>query len=245
MKISEMTKTSFKSNLRFYLTPDGKEIGTMSWPFREDIDWCKLADFEVKHFKNTPKVNILQFGASDGSEAYTKIISLKNNSYKNSVNKFFPIEAYDIDKEVLNAAKSGLINIRFKDIMRMAKSGINYRNYFVRSENKLEIPNDLNFDKSYTFSVINDVKNCVKFTRENLFNILPFWEDKSNTVLMCRNISEYLNLPDLNCLVELLSSRLKKGSLLIVGMLEKTGIFHEKIKQLPFKEIMNNVLLRI
>ena len=92
-------KFSFGSCARFYTTTNGDEFGTNSWFFRDDIEWKRLAKYEKNHFCNINRVNIIQFASSDGSEAYTQIISLLENYPNKNSDKFFPIKAYDIDEE--------------------------------------------------------------------------------------------------------------------------------------------------
>ncbi len=66
---------AFGTNARIYKTQTGIEMGTLTYPFRDDVDWKKLTEYEINHFKNHDRVNIIQFASSDGSEAYSKIIS--------------------------------------------------------------------------------------------------------------------------------------------------------------------------
>ena len=104
---------NFKANGRAYFTPDGLTMGCISWMFRNDIDWKRLAKYEHTHFIDEPKVNVVIYAASDGSEAYTKAISLieaLSETNKKEANKFFPIICYDLDDNIVQAANSGLIN---------------------------------------------------------------------------------------------------------------------------------------
>ena len=73
---------------------------------------------KTKHFKDNENVQLVQFGASDGSEAYTMIISLLKKGEE--AYKFFPIKAYDIDKDIFKASCSGLLNLNRNDISAMS-----------------------------------------------------------------------------------------------------------------------------
>ena len=103
MKINSINNNlSFGSTNRRYIAKDGEEYGCNSWLFRDDMDWDRLAKYQISHFKDKEKVNTIMFAASDGSEAYTDIISLHESPQKNKgIKKFFPIQAYDIDEEIL------------------------------------------------------------------------------------------------------------------------------------------------
>lgn len=102
------SRIAFGTTARDYTNKNGEYIGTNSWLFRDDIDWKQLTEYEKSHFKDKSKVNVIQFASSDGSEAYTKIISILENNPSKNDDKFFPIKAFDIDDEVVKAAKSGL-----------------------------------------------------------------------------------------------------------------------------------------
>ena len=81
--ISRNNKISFKSTERCYrLCADcfDMNMGNLTYLFRQDIDWLKLAKYQHDLFKDKDKVNIVQFAASSGAEAYTQIISLLEKS---------------------------------------------------------------------------------------------------------------------------------------------------------------------
>lgn len=151
MKIQQITnyqqypnKFSFGSCARFYKTSNGDEIGTNSWLFRDDVDWKRLAKYEKNHFADKNRVNIIQFASSDGSEAYTQIISLLENYPNKNSEKFFPIKAYDIDEEIVNAARSGLLNTNMVDRINLQINSDDYSKYFTNTNEILNIKNDLN-----------------------------------------------------------------------------------------------------
>ena len=73
--------------------------------FRSDIEWNLFSHFVEKKFENVDKVNVYDFGCSDGSEAYTFLISLLDFCNSGTAKKFVPIKAYDIDKEAIRRAK--------------------------------------------------------------------------------------------------------------------------------------------
>lgn len=213
-------QSTFKSTTSFYKTDAGKEIGSNSWMFREDVAWNDLAKFEVEHFRDKNRVNVIQFASSDGSEAYTKIISLLKQGEPN-VQKFFPIEAYDISPEIVNAAKSGLINFVDKDFKRAENVQVNLDEYFKKSTNSLDIKNDYMFHffniPTTTYQVSNSLKNKVNFHNKDLFDVLHSFKDDSNSVILCRNIFSYFDDIDARRAINLLGQKLKAGSLLVLG----------------------------
>ena len=123
---------SFGSTDSYYTTETGKEIGNNTWLFRDDINWYNLAELEISHFQHKDKVNIIQFAASDGSEGYTQIMSLLENSKRKDVSKFFPIQSFDINEFIINKAQSGKISLGEKDIQHLLNNSINISKYFER-----------------------------------------------------------------------------------------------------------------
>ena len=134
---------SFQSNGRRFKDSSGNTLGCYTRLFRDDLEWDKLAKYEIDHFKNKAKVNIVMFAASDGSEAYSKIISLFTTA-KNNINKFFPIKAYDIDDEILTVAKSGYIQADDMDICEATLRANNVDDFFEKTNKKIKIKNDTN-----------------------------------------------------------------------------------------------------
>lgn len=248
MKISfcPYVQPQFCSNTRVYRAEDGNPVGTYTRLFRTDFDWDRSTDFMVKHFKDKENVQFIQFASSDGSEAYTQIISLLEN-YDN-VDKFFPIQAYDIDTEICNAAKSGLLNINVLDKKRVEKHGINFNKYFKLSDKELNIDADtlkdacLHIKPSKTFKVSQSLTDRVKFQNADMFNILKKHEDNSNTVIMCRNVLFFFSDREIDQFTTLAACKLKKGSLFITGEYDQK--INESLETKGFIRVMPNVYMQ-
>jgi len=246
MKISFNPNVQFCSNTRVYRADDGNPVGTYTRLFRADLDWKKATDFMVKHFKDKENVQILQFGASDGSEAYTQIISLLENH--SNVDKFFPIKAYDIDEEICKASKSGLLNINITDQSRFDERRIDFEKYFKKSDKELNIDGDKLKDTSIqtkpskTFKVSKTLTDKVNFHHADMFDILREHNDNSNTVIMCRNVLLFFSDREIDHFTTLAAYKLKKGSLFITGEHDqKTNLLLE-IK--GFIRVMPNVYMK-
>lgn len=249
MKVSP-TSINFGTTARFYRNGLRKEIGTNTNMFRDDVDWNNLAQFEINHFKNKNKVNIVQFASSDGSEAYTQIISLLENRRSEDVSKFFPIQAYDIDEEIHRASASGLINMVEKDKKRAEKARVNLENYFELSKQNLVIKNDNAFHffgiPVSTYRVSEKIRNKVEFHNEDMFYILDKLKDDSNTILMCRNVLSYMDTNECEKFLSMAAQKLKAGSLLILGKFDTDlQSVVKQIHALNFKQVIKNVFLKI
>ncbi len=242
------TSPYFGSNSRIYKSHTGKEMGTLTFPFRDDLDWKKLTEFELNHFKSHENVNIIQFASSDGSEAYSTIISLIESGNKN-VEKFFPIKAYDIDKEIVRAANSGMINIHPENMKYIEPHCKNFSKYFIPSSEKLEIQNDF-FDlikvPYKTYRVCDELRKRVKFNHADMYDVMFQIEDKSNTILMCRNVLGYFSERQVKNTIEIISRKLKKGSLFVIGKFDRDMTLVEiYLKNNNFKEVLKNVYIKI
>lgn len=249
MKVSfcPVIQTYFCSNTRIYRTEDGTPIGTYTKLFREDLDWKRFTDFMVKHFKDKENVQFLQFGASDGSEAYTQIITLLENH--NDVDKFFPIKAYDIDKEICKASKSGLLNINSIDKSKFKERNIDFKKYFIDTNETLNIKDDTLDNEIYykhpskTYKASKTLTDKVVFKNADMFDALKKLEDKSNTILMCRNVLFFFSDREIEHFTNLVANKLKKGSLFITGEYDK-GRVNSYIESNGFIRVLPSVYVK-
>lgn len=239
-------KFSFGSCARFYKTSNGDEFGTNSWLFRDDVDWKRLAKYEKNHFADKNRVNIIQFASSDGSEAYTQIISLLENYPNKNSEKFFPIKAYDIDEEIVNAARSGLLNTNMVDRINLQINSDDYSKYFTNTNEILNIKNDLNLQSKKTLKATNLLKNRVHFERADMYNILAELNDNSDTILLCRNILGYFEDDKVEKFVKIVSNKLKQGSMFIIGQHDTSNSFIDRyLLENKFMKIFEHVYQKL
>lgn len=227
MKISQINYSNynrnnfaFKSTTSFLKTDLGQEIGSNSWMYREDVDWAEAADFEMQHFKDKDRVKIMQFASSDGSESYTKIISLLKQNEKEA-QKFFPIEAYDINHDVVNAAKSGLINFVAKDFERAEKFKVDLKEFFTEATTTLSIKNDNMYHffniPTTTYRASDNLRNKVNFHSKDMFEVLQEVKDGELPIVLCRNMFSYLDEIDAQRAVNLIGRKMLNGGLFYLG----------------------------
>jgi len=246
MQINIMkSNPAFGTTMRYYTTPSGDEFGCNSWLFRDDVNWKRLTEYEAANFADKDKVNIVMFAASDGSEAYTKIISQYENN-REQAHKFLPITAYDIDSEILKAAKSGLINTCRIDRMMLQMNSDNYNDYFTETDKKLVIPEDGKIQAVETFKAKKILTENVRFLQGDMFQKIKEIQDNSNTVLMCRNILGYFLNDTIERFVSLASDVLKTKSLFVIGD-HDSQCFDIKscMEHFKFREVMKNVYKKL
>lgn len=249
-----MNNISFGTTARRYTLPSGEEFGNDTWLFRDDIDWNKLSLFEKKNFQDKPKVNIVQFASSDGSEAYTQIMSILENKPRLDDSKFFPIMAYDIDSEVVKAAKSGFLNTQPYDRLNLKMNVGDYEKYFSQTDGILNIQGDKHlcgkkdrFNKGFKALKANKIlTDKVVFHNDDMYRILGQLRDNSNTILMCRNVLGYFDEHQAELFTKLVSFKLKSGSLFLIG---EHDTRHTKIEKYlsdnNFMKVMKNVYKKL
>lgn len=232
-------RTSFGSNTGGYRTEDGNRIETFTNMFRSDLDWENFTDYFVEHFKDKDKVNVIQFAASDGSEAYTQIMTLLENH--EDTDKFFPIKAYDINPEICDNAKSGLINISNSDVVKIISRDINFDKYFKDTDKSLYIKDDSlkNETRNHadTYKAKDILTDKVKFQRADMFDVMYDHKDDSNSIILCRNVIDYLSDREADHFTTLAASRLKKGSLFAIGEIDSPHV-DELLESKGFKKVM-------
>lgn len=226
------TKVTFSSGTREYKNTivsgnTRKVVLTTTWMFR-DLDWGSFAKFLDKNFCDKSKVNIYSLASSDGSEAYTCAIAIKECIPSNRQKKFFPIRAYDIDDEILSVARSGRINLFPADRSTVAKfveshdwkryltnTGLN--KYFKDKAEPIFVQNNSLAHNTYSYRVADSLLNKVTFQKFDIMDRVSSLKDDGNTVLLCRNIFPYLGEWQGVRLIDTIGEKLKKGSLLVIG----------------------------
>lgn len=242
---------NFKSNSRFYRLPSGEGMETFTYFFREDLPWKDFINFIKDHFKKLPKVRVINAACSDGTEAFSLIIALKELLKNENYEKFLPIQAYDIDEEILRAANSGLVLINPDEIYDI-KRFTNKMEKYLKKDNeevlkiyhnglKTNANNNLIFQTTYR--VNKRITKEVNFNNADVYDVLKNYEDKGDTILFFRNTLGHFNNYKKREYIKLFSEKLKAGSLLAIGSFDtygKTGV-DEDLVNAGFTKVMRNV----
>ncbi len=219
-------------------------VATTTWMFRQDLDWNKFTEFVYKNFASKNKVNTYSLACSDGSEAYTFLISILEKLPKETIPKFSPIIATDRDFEIIKAARSGKINLAADDIARInIISG--FKEYFINKSNPMHIKNN-NFSlQCHAYEPIKELRDKVIFKQIDLLNHLKQIKDEGNSIVFCRNVTPYLPQNDIFKLANTASEILKKGSLIVFGEFDKHSGILDFIDIKGFEECMEFVFRKI
>lgn len=244
---------SFGTCAKSYVDDAGKPCGTMTCMFREDLDWQEFSKLLIKYSQNKDRVNIVQCASSDGSEAYSLLLLLQK--YSKNIEKFTPIQAYDIDDEIINIAKNGFLNLNSSDIYSMIEQNVPvgknishtnpvYAGDDIYNPNRYTNLTDKSFCTS-TYKVSPELASKVNFHKKDMFDVVNELKDNSNTVLMCRNVIGDFSDVKKDRFLELVSKKLNKGSLFAVGFHETKDTDFDRIMYFKgFKPVMENVYLK-
>lgn len=234
--------TNFKSSAREYYDIDLCELGNVNYTrgriytdtelFRDDLRWGEFVRILEMEFMYDTKVPIYSLGCSDGSEAYSTSIALYESLPKPK--KFFPIIAVDKDHEIINAAKSGRINLEDTDIAVLKAITSTNEEYFINPQGPINIKKEICIDKYSSYEPSNKLKGAVVFVEDDIINYLSKNSRKEKSVLMMRNVVPYLAINQQDTLYSLVKKFLTKGSLLIIGSYDA---------ETRFKAILNKNVL--
>lgn len=206
--IQKKNKPAFTSNIRQV----ADAAPNFTYFFRGDFEWINFAGYLGRKYKNADKVNVYNAGCSDGSETFTLVMSLLAKLGKEKAEKFLPIEAFDINKQLIKDANTGLVPLlpqpyTIIDIFKL-KVNMLFRDHKFLNYSKIN-------GKRYV--QMNDTtKSRINFKEGNIFNEIDKMQS-SNSVVMCRNMWLYLNDIEQTKLAQKLGSKLDKSSIVVLG----------------------------
>lgn len=182
--------------------------------FRGDIGrryeggWKDFTNYLSREFKG--KTNIYDFGCSDGSEAYSLIMSLIENLGEDEAKRFLPVYAYDIDPYIIRSARTGKIKCDEDDIKKINKNtNDNFDKYFtVLAHNRKS--------GTYTLEAKPILKDNVIFNTGDISRKIEDVEG-SNSLIMCRNFWRYMSQKQIFQTVKKMRDTLDSSSKIVIG----------------------------
>lgn len=178
--------------------------------FRPDFGWEKATKFIIEKYKDLPKVNVYNYGCSNGSEIYSFLMYLESNYGENILNKFSPIIAKDFDNFAIEVAKKGILSANIEELNNINKYTHNkFLNYF-------DIDKEFSFKNDVVIKPKKNLSDKVFFETADILkdykNIKP-----NNSIVFARNFWIYLSDEDRKELAKNLYNHLGENSLLILG----------------------------
>lgn len=230
---------TFKSNENEFFDSNGNVVNkTVTYFFRNDLEWEEFAKFLEYKYKNEGKVNITDYAASDGSEAYTLVMSLKEFA-PSICDKTFPIIAKDKFQTMVDEAQSGICNIYDDDIYAI--------NYFTRNKFNayFQARRATNPDCPMAVSPKTPLQDKIIFTQADILNDLENLPD-SNNVILCRNCWKYFSSEHYDKLAEQLYEKTKDNGVIVIGEVEEKLGIPELLRRHGFQSTgLRNVYLPV
>lgn len=201
---------NFKSNNREIHDNNGKLLyKTTTYIYREDLPFNDFVNLLKYTYQNTPKVNFINHACSNGAEAISIATKLIQNLGVEA-EKFFPIDARDIDHDNIEGARNGRIGIKAHEIYRINENtNRNLNAYF-------EFGQTSNPDYDIVIIPKAEIKNKIHFRQSDIFEDIDYMPSK-NLVLTCRNFWPYLEPFKRELLAKKLSQKLDQTCLLVIG----------------------------
>ena len=203
--------------------------------FRSDLDWNLLSYYLENKYKNAQKVNVLNAACSDGSEPYSLAMILDKKIPGGK--KFFPIEAFDCSKLLIDDANNGIISLSPSDVDKFDYYNLDIDDYMKPSYQSVYKRSE---EGSIPYFVAPVLRNKVNFSCGDILSKLSKMDNKTpNTVLLCRNMIPYLSINEISELFKLINKKLGRNSAVIIGSydLDRLGGYIDvKMRQINFKE---------
>lgn len=175
--------------------------------FRFDLDWDLFGCYLKNKYRNADKVNVFSYGCSNGAEPMSLALLLKEQYYK-SCNKYFPIEARDIDPEMISIAKNPIKSIPHEDYCAIDKfTRGNFKKYFSK----------LDDSTGAVYNTGESLSDCINYSVTDInYDIVSI--PPKNTVVFCRNMWPYLkSRVECENLANMLGKTLKDNCVVVIG----------------------------
>ena len=184
--------------------------------FRGGSEWTDMVKFLSEKYADIPKVNVYNWGCSNGSEAYTFIMALLTNLKKEVASKFMPIFALDYDEVAIEYANLNELVIDDDEVDAINQNTNNsFDRFFSMSK-----PNRVMKQNWYTpdtelsdnvFFKMYDIKKDYKKMR------------RTDSVVFARNFWPYLSYKEKIKLAQDLYNHLGENCTLIIGNYDNKG----------------------
>lgn len=183
--------------------------------FRDGQLWTWIVEKLVDKYKNVDKVNIYNYGCSNGSEPYTFLMQLFSSFSEQVVRKFLPIIAKDYDKVAITMAKSNRLPLGERERISIERYTGGKLNKFMHSITERT-------DKEHYYAANPILQENVQFS---VANILKDYKKikPDNSVVFARNFWPYLKDKDQERLAVKLYNQLGANTAVIIGDFDMIG----------------------
>ncbi len=196
---------------------------------RPDVSWGKIVNYFQNHYPEG-KVNIYNFACSDGSEPYSLAMALIETLGEKEAQRFFPIKASDIDKEMISRGKNKEILVNEADIIRIKiflKDKADITKYFEIEENKN--PHKL---YSHILKPKKILSDNIIFENKSIQEGIKEINSGENNIILARNFWKYLPENAVEKIMDSLKNKLTKANLVLFGQFDENPHISEDYSHL-------------
>ena len=205
--------------------------------FRADVDWIRLVKYAYAHFGSKKNIGVYSLAASDGSEAYTYLISVMEKIPKKLYEKFGHVNASDFDKEVINGYKSGRVNVYAREFWQAEnKYKVDLTKYLKNRSLSVVIKGDdvSGTDVISSYEPIPELRDSINYKQSDILSELKNIDDNGNSIVLCRNVFPYLNDDYIDEIIETAKEKLKPKSLFVTGNYDQMINIRDKLLKSGF-----------
>ena len=179
--------------------------------FRTDLYWPNFIDYIVEKYKDVDKVNVYNWGCSNGLEAYSFLMELFGRHDEETADKFSPIIAKDYDPFAINLANQRIVEITEEEKQRINNHTYgHFKDFFKKNST---IKDKYSPTEKLTSRVIFEVGDITKEFKDI---------KKDNSIVFARNFWPYLSPEDRKWTMQKIAKLLGENSILIVGDFDDT-----------------------
>ena len=218
-----------QNTISFSTKPDVIMVNSNSTEFfRGDVPWKKISKIFSEQFPKG-KVNIYDFACSDGSEAYSLVIALIEQLGEKKAQRFFPIVATDMDKDIITQANSGKIKAKEEDLNAMHRI---FKNFDIKKYFHVTQINS----KEYILTPKEILTQNVIFKKASIFEALDDVEKDENNIILARNCWKYIPRYEMGKTTWELANKSSASTLLMIGKydIQKDGNYPFFLTDLGF-----------
>lgn len=183
--------------------------------FRDDLNWEDFGQYLKDKFKDFNKVNTYLYACSSGKEPYTLSILLQH-IFKEEAQKFFPINAKDIDENLIQK------NIHNQNNERILETSYYPAKLALHLDDK-QTKEYITLDEHKIENLTEKTINPVEFSCANILDDIENIDSENPSIIMCRNMWPYVNSSEYEDFAVKLYDKLAKGSVIVIGSYDYKG----------------------
>jgi chemotaxis methyl-accepting protein methylase len=238
LKTKGFVSPSFKSYLSMdtvILNAEQRGVSTLTRLFRIPMFFEELPDYLRIRFPNGAKIH--SYASSVGAEPYSLAISVIDKFSPADAQKYLPVLARDVSKNVIQIAKSRKLPICYdeKACFESHIKRYKFEDFFQKSGKRESIyPPDRYEDEDY---FVKDLLfKQVDFKKEDLFDALSSPDSFAEpSMVLFRHAWQFLDNTERGKLAQKLFSKLKSGSTVVIGDFHIEGNAREKLVDAGFQ----------